>query len=351
MQKPKFRVGLLGWGNAGRFFHTPLLQVDPGFELAAVSTRRAEVRDHLPGVQVVSDPEALFGNPDLDLIVVTSPHRFHAEHARAALLAEKHVVVEKPLAETAREAQALIEIAAQANRKLFVFQNRRWDGDFLTVRRVIESKALGDVYWFESHWNLYRPQNRGVWRENPKDLGGVLYDLGPHMVDHVLQLFGPPKSVYAQLKSHRKDSVVDDMFRLHLRYETGLDVILTVDMLAPLPGPRFHVRGRSGTFEKRGLDPQEALLRAGKMPQGDRWGQESETCWGRLKVRDLTGLSIDGAVTTIPGDYREFYRQTYNRLVDDTAVFDLQDVVLQLRILEAAKRSAETNTVQSLTDG
>lgn len=350
MQEKKFRVGLLGWGNAGRFFHTPLIQVDPGFDLVAVSTSRAEAQDELPGVQVVSDPQALFSNPDLDLIVVTSPHRFHAEHARAALLAGKHVVVEKPLAQSAQEAQELFEFANQMNGNLFVFQNRRWDSDFMTVRRVIESGALGEVYWFESHWSLYRPKKRGVWRESPEALGGVLYDLGPHMVDHALQLFGSPISVYAQLKSHRADSLVDDMFHLHLRYGSGLDVSLSCDMLAALPGPRFHVRGNLGTFEKHGHDPQEASLRSGQIPAGDDWGTEPEADWGRLKTQDLSGLAIDGSVTSLPGDYRQFYRQTYARLTDKNAGNDLKDVIMQLRILEAAKRSAKNNSVESLID-
>lgn len=350
MQEKKFRVGLLGWGNAGRYFHAPLIQVDPGFDLVAVSTSRAEAQDQLPGVQVVSDPQALFSNPDLDLIVVTSPHRFHAEHARAALLAGKYVVVEKPLAQSVQEAQELNELANQMNGKLFVFQNRRWDSDFMTVRRVIESGALGEVYWFESHWSLYRPKKRGVWRESPEALGGVLYDLGPHMVDHALQLFGSPTSVYAQLKSHRDDSLVDDMFHLHLRYCSGLDVTLSCDMLAALPGPRFHVRGRRGTFEKHGHDPQEALLRSGQIPTADGWGTEPEADWGRLKTQDMSGLAIDGSVTSLPGDYRQFYRQIHARLKDETAGNDLKDVIMQLRILEAARRSAENNSVESLAD-
>jgi scyllo-inositol 2-dehydrogenase (NADP+) len=347
MSESVFRVGLLGWGNGGRFFHAPFIAVNPGLELAAIATSRQQVKDHYPNVKVYDSAEALFGDPSLDMIVIATPHRLHAQHAQAALAAGKHVVVEKPLAETFAEAEALVEQADRMDRLLIVYQNRRWDGDFMTVKQVIESGVLGDVYFFESHWSLYRPKPRGVWRENPDDLGGVLYDLGPHMIDHAIHLFGKPESVYAQVETHRPGNQVDDLFRLHLKFPSGVYALLVTDMMAPLPGPRFHVRGQRGTFEKQGHDPQEAALRGGIVPRGDGWGVEDPAQWGRLRTTDFSGLTYDGRVETVPGDYRAFYRAVHQALIDKQSPLDLADIVLQLRIIEAAKKSARTNTVQT----
>jgi scyllo-inositol 2-dehydrogenase (NADP+) len=347
MENRTFGVGLLGWGNAGRFFHAPLIQVVPGLELVAVVTSRPQVKASLPDVLVLDSVEVLVADPRVDLVVVATPHRLHMAHAQAALLAGKHVVVEKPLVESAAEAQTLMQLARDVDRMVIAFQNRRWDGDFLTVKQVIGSGVLGDVYYFESHWSLYRPRLRGVWRENPGDLGGVLYDLGPHLIDQAMQLFGAPQSVYAQIETHRAGGQVDDLFRIHLRFPSGLSAVLVTDMMAPIPGPRFHVRGHLGTFEKHGLDPQEALLRAGHPPQGDTWGVDEPSNWGRLWTTDYAGLTVDGRVTTVPGDYRRFYQTVYQALVNNgPSPIDPVDVIVQLNVVEAAIRSANTNTVQ-----
>jgi scyllo-inositol 2-dehydrogenase (NADP+) len=349
VNKTTFRVGLIGWGNGGRFFHAPLVHVVDGLDLVAVVTSRAEVKDHYPGIKVLDSVDALLADPAIDLVVVATPHLLHVPHAQAALQAGKHVVVEKPLAQTADEAAALVEQARAADRLLITYHNRRWDSDFLTVQKVIQSGALGDIYYFESNWSLYRPSLRGVWREDPSALGGVLYDLGPHMVDQALLLFGQPDTVYAQVESHRPGCKVDDVFRMHLRFPSGVSVVLVTDMLAPFPGPRFQVRGQLGTYEKHGHDPQEAALRAGEMPTGEDWGAEDPGEWGRIWTADLGGLPVDGRVAAVPGDYREFYRAVYRAMLEGgPAPIDPADVILQLRVIEAALKSAQTNTVQSL---
>lgn len=342
-----FRVGLVGWGNGGCFFHAPFIHVVPGLELVTVVTSRMAVKEQYPQVKVVSTVDDLLTDPSIDLVVVATPHKLHVSHVRAALKAGKHVVVDKPLAETAAEALDLIALAREVNCELVVYHNRRWDGGFRTVQRVLESGVLGHVYYYESHWPIYRPDLRGVWRENPDALGGMLYDLGPHMVDQVLHLFGQPDTVYAQLGTHRAGGRVDDMYRIQLQYASGLTALLFVDMVAPISGPCFHLRGTSGSYEKWGLDPQEAALRAGEMPVGETWGVEPEDTWGRLYARDLNGLAVDARIVTDPGDYRLFYYAVYEALVHGgTPVIDLDDVVLQLRILEAARESARTNSVQ-----
>lgn len=348
MAKDVYQVGLLGYGNSGSFFHAPLIEVNPGLELTAVATSRQEVLDLYPKVRLYDSVEALIADPSLDLIVVATPHRLHGPHAQAAISAGKHVVVEKPLAETAAEVRVLMEQARLAGRMLIVFTNRRWDGDYMTVKQVIDSGVLGEVYYFESQWKLYIPKPRGVWRENPAALGGILYDLGPHMIDQAIQLFGKPESVYAQIETHRPDNLVDDFFRLQIQFGSGVQVVLMTDLMASITGPRFQVRGLQGAYEKFGLDPQEAALRAGEFPRGDKWGVEDPANWGHLEVSDWNGLAFSGHIATVPGDYRAFYRAVCEALPQGQSPFELEDIVVQLQVIEAALRSAQTNTVQPI---
>ena len=345
-----FGVGILGWGGSARTFHAPFIPLVPGLELRAVATSRPAVAAaDLSGVTIHDSLDALLADGRIDLVVITTPHRFHTEHALAALAAGKDVVVEKPLAATVADAEMVFARAGEVGRRCIVFQNRRWDGDFQTVRRLIAGGTLGEVYHFENHWPVYRPALRGVWREDPREMGGVLYDIAPHLIDQTLQLFGAPASVYAQVAARRPGARTIDQFRLTLRYASGLTAILTTDLLAALPSPRFLVRGTRGAFEKRGLDPQEALLRAGQPPVGVGWGADPPAAWGHLKATDAAGLAFDGQIATIPGNYRAFYEAVYKSLRDDApSPIAPDEIVLQLRIIEAALRSAETNIVQLL---
>lgn len=350
MAKSSFKVGLIGFGNGGRYFHAPLIHVIPGLELSAIVTTRPEAKTLYPGTDILDSVDTLLADPTIDLVVVATPHRLHTTHARMAIDAGKHVVVEKPLAATSAEAATLARHARESGRMLITYHNRRWDGDFLTVQQVIDSGTLGDIYYFESHWDLYRPTLRGVWREDPDELGGIFYDLGPHMIDQALLLFGKPESVYAQIESHRPGCEVDDLFRVHLRFPPGVSAVLVTDMLASMPGPRFHIQGKRGTFEKYGLDPQESALRAGQLPQGNDWGKEESDYWGQLHARDVNGLTLDARIETRPGDYRQFYQAVYKALLTEgPAPVDPEMVILQLRVIEAALRSARSNTVEKLT--
>lgn len=349
MNRKNFRVGIIGFGNAGRYFHAPLIHVVQGLELAAIVTTRPEAKTLYPGAKILDSVEALLSDATIDLVVVATPHRLHATHAKMAIDAGKHVVVEKPLAETSAEAAALAQHARASGQMLITYHNRRWDGDFLTVQKILDSGVLGEVHYYESHWDLFRPNLRGVWRENPDELGGILYDLAPHMIDQALLLFGTPETVYAQIETHRPGCKVDDLFRIHLRFPSGVSAVLVTDMLAPIAGPRFHIQGQLGAYEKYGLDPQESALRAGELPQGDRWGKEESSCWGRLIARDLKGLAIDAKVATTPGDYRQFYQAVYQALLTNgPSPVDPEAVFLQLRVIEAALRSARSNTVEML---
>lgn len=344
-------VGILGWGGSARTFHAPFIPLVPGLELRAVATsRRAVVGAQLPRVTMYDSFDELLGDGRIDLVVIASPHRFHPQHAVAALAAGKEVVVEKPLAATAAEAEAVFARAREAGRRCIVYQNRRWDGDFQTVRRLIAGGTLGEVYHFENHWPVHRPALRGVWREDPAEMGGLLYDIAPHLIDQTIQLFGAPETVYAQVAARRPRARTIDQFRLTLRYASGLTAILTADMLGALPSPRFAVRGTRGAFVKEGLDPQEALLRAGQPPVGETWGADAPAAWGHLRATDAAGLTFDGQIATIPGNYRAFYEAVRDALRDgEPSPIAPDEVVLQLRIIEAALRSAEGNGVVGVT--
>jgi scyllo-inositol 2-dehydrogenase (NADP+) len=342
VNRPIFRVALAGWGLAGRYFHAPFIATTPGLELAAVATSRQPEPALFPGLQVVPSFGELASLPDVDVVVIATPNRLHPSQARAALEAGKHVVVEKPVALDSGTWVGLVELAAESKRLLVPFHNRRWDGDFLAVRALLEEGRLGPVHFFASTWPRYRPREtkRAGWKVEPDPTSGVLYDLGAHLVDQVLLLFGEPESVTARVAHLRPDTVNDDWLRITLtfppteRNPVRITALLEVDSLNAAPAPRFHVRGRDATYEKFGLDPQEAALREGEMPGVPGWGEEAEKDWGIL-------YSPDGAqqgVPTLPGDFGAFYRALYASLARGAPPpVDPRDAIVQLQILESAR--------------
>jgi predicted dehydrogenase len=296
-------VALIGYGYAGRTFHAPLIRATPGLHLAAVvSSRPAAVHAALGDTVVVDDIDAALADPAIDLVVVATPDALHARHALAALDAGKHVVVDKPFARSLDDARTIATRAQERALTLSVFHNRRWDSDFLTLRALIEQDALGTITQFESHFDRFRPAVRDRWREQPG--AGIWRDLGAHLVDQALQLFGSPLAVYADLGMQRAGAVATDYFHVLLRY-ARLRVILHGSVLTPAPGPRFAVHGSRGSFIKHGLDPQEAALAAGQPPAGERWGVDPAP--GALTRVGDDGLPTAAALATVPGDYRRFY--------------------------------------------
>ena len=274
MKGKRLKVGLIGYGHAGSIFHAPLIQAESRLELSVVATsRHSRVTHELPGVRCAPSPADLIKDEGIDVIVVASPNETHRELALAALDAGKHVVVDKPLANSSREAEEMIAAAARAGRTFSVFQNRRWDGDFLTVKSLIEAGSLGCVTYYEARFDRHRPQIKVGWREQEKAGSGLLYDLGAHLIDQALNLFGPPESVAADVEIQRPGALVDDYFRVTLQYGP-MRAVLGASMLAPEPGPKFLVRGDGGSFEKYGLDPQEDALKAGRRPGGADWGRD-----------------------------------------------------------------------------
>ena len=273
------RVGIIGHGYATKTFHAPLIASVPGLVLSAISSSDpSKVRADWPSLKVFDTPQALIEHDDIDLVIVPTPNDTHFPLARDALQAGKHAVVDKPFTLTRDEADQLGELAAQGRRILSVFHNRRWDGDFLTVRDVIQSGVLGRITHVESHFDRFRPNVRGRWREQPGPGGGLWLDLGSHLVDQAMQLFGPPAGLSVDLMTQREGAVNNDGFHALLRYADGLRVVLHASALTGAPGARFALHGTHGSFVKWGLDPQESALKTGQRPDGvSRWDLPPET--------------------------------------------------------------------------
>ena len=297
-------VGVVGWGYASTTFHAPLVQATPGLRLVAVSSGRADTLSHsgLP-FAIEPSPQALFAREDIDVVIIPTPNDTHHPLAAQALAAGKHVVVDKPFTLTVAEADDLIERAEQAGRLLSVFHNRRWDGDFLGLQEVLSSGVLGRVTHFESHFDRYRPQVRQRWREAASLGGGLWYDLGPHLLDQALQLFGQPKALWLDTQVQRDKAVADDWFHCVLRYP-GLRVVLHASALTASVAPRFVVHGTAGSYTKHGLDTQEDALKAGRTPGDAAWG--SDPLPGAL-VLQMGEQLVHSPGPSVPGNYLQYY--------------------------------------------
>ncbi|MCP2315321.1 putative dehydrogenase [Nocardia amikacinitolerans] len=342
-------VAVVGYGLAGAVFHAPLIAAEPRMRVAAVVTGSAEraeqARRAHDGVRVFPDVDTLFEDiRGIDLVVVATPNRTHAPLAARALDAGIPVVVDKPFAVTVGEAEEVVAHAERAGVALSVFQNRRWDGDFRTVRELVEGGGLGAVRRFESRFERWRPVSKGGWREvgSAADGAGLLFDLGSHLVDQALTLFGPVHSVYGELDRRRPGIQTDDDVFLALTHENGVRSHLWMSAVAPQLGPRFRVLGADAGYVTYGLDPQEDALRAGRDPREDDWGTVEPERWGSL------GAEPDLAPhPTLPGDYPAFYAEMAAAILDGTPVpVDPRDAVAALRVLAAARRSAESGTAQ-----
>lgn len=343
---PALRVGLLGYGVAGAVFHAPLVAATPGLELAAVVTRdvqrRAQAGAAHPGAQLLDDAEQLLAARP-DLVVVASPNRTHVPLALAAVEAGLPVVVDKPFAASSADAERVLAAAEQAGLLLTVFQNRRWDGDFLTVRRLVDEGRLGVVRRFESRFERWRPEVKPGWRERtaPEEAGGLLFDLGSHLVDQALQLLGPVEAVHAELDVRRIGTAVDDDAFVSLRHVGGARSHLWASSVASHLGPRFRVLGDRAAYVVDGLDVQEAALRAGARPGEDGWGEAPPSDWGQLGVPGRFE-----PVRTERGAYEAFYAGVVRALREGgPPPVEARSAVAVLRVLEAAARSADTGTV------
>jgi predicted dehydrogenase len=346
------RVGLVGYGPAGSFFHAPLIAATRGLVLDTVVTgspeRRAAALAEHPGVRFAAAADELWARAgELDLVVLASPNRTHVPLATAALEAGLPVVVDKPLAGSAAEARALAALAQERGLLLTVFQNRRWDSDFRTLRALLAEGALGRVHRFESRFERWRPQPKGGWRESgdPAEIGGLLYDLGSHLVDQALALFGPAARVYAESDVLRPGAAADDDTFIALTHTGGVRSHLWMSSAAARLGPRFRVLGSAGGYVTYGLDPQEAALREGLRPgEGSAWGAEPEQAWGTAGTDERPR-----PVPSLPGDYPAFYAavEAALRLGTEPPVGALE-AAAALEVIEAACESARTGRTVEL---
>ena len=325
MTSTPLRAGLVGYGFAGQTFHAPVLSAVPGLELAAVaSSQPHKVHADWPGVAVVPDVAALVARADIDLVVVATPNAQHHPVAKAALEAGKHVVVDKPFTLDVAEARDLELLSARNNRVLSVYQNRRFDADFLTLQQVLASGDLGRPVYLESHFDRFRPEVRERWREQPVPGSGLWVDLGSHLLDQAVQLFGRPDTLQLDTAALRDGAQVEDYFHAVLRYDSGphapLRVVLHATTLAAHAAPRYIVHGTRGSYVKHGVDPQEDALRAGGRPGGDDWGMDPLP--GELKTMAVENWVRECTVPNRRGNSEIIL----DRKVSDKRIFPSLDV-------------------------
>jgi scyllo-inositol 2-dehydrogenase (NADP+) len=330
------RTGLIGYGLGGLAFHAPLIDAVEGLELAAIATSRADaVHERYPAV-AVTDADALIADPAIALVTISTPNDSHFPLARAALQAGKHVVIDKPFVNSVEQADALIALAAERGLMLSAFHNRRWDGDFLTIQSLMNSNSLGEIMLFEGRWDRWRPEVTKLWRDKPDVGSGILADLGPHLIDQALMLFGTPEAVSADIACQRDGAVTDDYFEITFFYGKRR-AILSAGRLVAAARPRFSVHGTRGSFVKRGLDPQEAWLKEGRRAGDPGFGIEDPANHGVLTLGDGSKTRI----LTEAGDYRRYYAGVAEAIATGTPPpVTAQDARAGLMLTELARRSA-----------
>jgi scyllo-inositol 2-dehydrogenase (NADP+) len=348
------RVGLIGFGLAGQAFHAPVIRGVPGMELACILERRGtRAREKYPEVRVAGTLDDLLADKEIQLCVVATPNDSHFEYARACLLAGRDVVVDKPFAPTLAESEELVRLAAECGRLITVYQDRRWDGDFATIKKIVASGKLGTVVEYECRYDRFRLEAKAnAWRERADQRGaGVLFDLGPHVIDQALVLFGEPRAITASAFRQRATSQVDDAFDVCMEYTNAGFALRTMGrarIIAYAPGPHFLIHGTNGSFVKYGMDPQEARLRAENCPDGldwgADWGVEEEELWGTLS---LVGEAT-AKIKTDRGDYRGFYANVRDAIEKKAALDVTPDQALRTMraVMLAHKSSRERRTVE-----
>jgi predicted dehydrogenase len=336
------RVGLVGFGLAGRVFHAPLISSVEGLELVAVVERHTDfASDRYRGITTYRSLEAMLEDASLGLLVVASPTGSHFEVARQILEAGKNVVVDKPMGVASYEIKHLMELAAARKLVLAPFHNRRWDSDFRTIQKLLHEGLLGRLVHLESSFDRWSPgSTRRPWKDDPAQGGGILLDLGTHLADQALVLFGKPEGVSSEIRRERDGEGSNDSFTMRLRYP-AFSVTLSANCLSSLPRPRFHLRGTRGNFRKKGLDPQEAALSTITRISDPAWGKEPAANWGMLSV-DVDGGAVTRPVAPIPGDYRLFYAGIRDALLGKAAPpVSALDAWRVARLLEWAVASSQ----------
>lgn len=334
------KVGLIGFGLAGQAFHAPIIQGTEGLELACVLERSTSLaKEKYPGVRIARTLDEMLADEEIRLCVVATPNTTHFPLTRDCLLAGRDVLVDKPFTPTLKEAEELVHLAQQQKRVLTVYHSRRWDGDFQTVKKIVEAGTLGEIGEYESRFDRFRPKGQpDRWRERPGPGAGVLFDLGPHLIDQAMILFGTPQAITTRLL-YQRGGEVDDAFDVCLEY-ARFRATLRARVIAYAPGPRFIVHGTKGSFLKSGMDPQEDLLRSGKIPAGKdwgNWGEDPEELWGTLSLAEG---NTQQRVETEIGDYRRVYANLRDAILKGTPLEVTTEQALRtMKALELAHRS------------
>jgi scyllo-inositol 2-dehydrogenase (NADP+) len=325
-------VGLIGFGLAGRAFHAPVISAVPGFRLSAILQRNgSEAAQAYPHARIVRGLDELLAIPNIRLVVIASPNETHYSFTRQCLAAGRDVLVDKPFTTTLAEALDLIQFAQQSGRLLTVYQNRRYDGDFQAIVKLVGDGTLGRIVRFETHYDRFRATLKpNAWREQKVPGAGILFDIAPHLIDHAFQLFGRPEAVSADVRAERDSALVDDAFDIVLHYPNNLRAVLSSSILAAAPRPRFVLLGIKGSYTKQAFDPQEMNLRLGKIPKEGPWGAEPEENWGVLTVVDADGTPHQRRVPSAATDYRDYYTNLRDALLGRATPFVTHEQALDV---------------------
>ncbi len=348
--KTPIRVGITGFGMSAKIMHIPFLLCNPAYQITAILERRGhEAAKLIPGVQIVTSIEDLVSLSEVDVVVVATPNETHFAYAEKALLAGKHVIIEKPFTNTINEARVLIELSRRLGLVLTVYQNRRYVADFLTIKQLLDQKLLGDIVEFEARYDRYRPALvAGSWKESGKLGSGVLYNLGSHLLDQTLVLFGHPKQLYADVRMIRPGVQADDYFDIQLYYDT-FKVILKSSMLVREHGPRFMISGTKGSFIKYGEDVQEEMINQGVKPNTPDWGSDPESQWGLLHT-EKDGKVIRETYPSVKGGFGAFYENLYETLVNGAPLQEKAEHGYNtIRMIELALMSSKKKAVIECT--
>ena len=333
-------TALCSFGMSGQVFHGPSLKVLPQFKIHKILERNKRISEKLyPQALIINEFEKILHDPVVELVIVNTPDYLHFEMAKQAMEAGKHVVVEKPFVKESKDAVMLMEIAKRHNVILTVYQNRRQDGGFLTVQKLLENKMLGRVVEYECHYDRYRNFiQEGSWKEDGDERTGVLFNLGPHIVDQALVLFGKPDAVTADLSVLRTGGRTTDQFSIRLHYK-GFMATLRCSYLVREMGPQFIIHGTEGSFLKMGTDPQEEMLKINRLPDEPGWGKEPQGDWGKLNT-SVNGLHYEGKVETIPGNYALYYTNLYHAIREgEPLMVKPEEALMTIKVLEACLES------------
>lgn len=336
MSMQPIKTAIIGYGLSAKTFHIPFIVNLTEFELTAISSsQRDNIANDWPCVKYFETAEALIHTTDAELIIITAPNEAHFSLAKLALDSNKHVILEKPFVTKVNDGETLIKLAAEKKRILSVYHNRRWDGDYLTVKKLISDGKLGDIKHFESHFDRFRPEVRQRWREQSPNGGGILFDLGPHIIDQALQLFGLPNAIAAQCLIMREGSANVDYFNLVLHYPDKL-ILLHADLYSAAPNKRFSIKGTKGSYEIAGLDPQEGRLKAGILPSKTEWAKESPENYGILYKETSTT-----SIKTETGGYQHFFLGIANAIQHGTEPpVDAEEALWNIKLIELALESS-----------